>query len=71
MHILYKIDTDPVTYPIDAHQRQRLIPVLSHALCGQVQALHTFMHAYTLHIIQNTLDKRHKVFYITIKDGPN
>ena len=35
MHILCEINTDPVTYPIDARQRWRLIPVLSHILCGQ------------------------------------
>ena len=36
MHILYEINTSPITYPIDAHRRQRLIPVLSHALHGHV-----------------------------------
>ena len=30
MHILYEIDTNPVTYPIDACQRWRSIPMLSH-----------------------------------------
>ena len=31
---LYEINTDPITYPIDAHWRWTLIPVLSHTPCG-------------------------------------
>ena len=30
MHILYEIDTGPVTYPIDARRRRTSIPALTH-----------------------------------------
>ena len=35
IHILCEIDTNAITYPIDARQRQRSIPVLSHIPRGQ------------------------------------
>ena len=54
MHILCEIDTDPITYPIDACWRWRSIPMLSHILRRQIQAPHPLAHAYILHSTLNT-----------------
>ena len=45
-HILYKINTNPISYPIDTLWRWRSIPMLSHIPCGQVQVPHPPSHAY-------------------------
>ena len=70
-HIFYEIDTDPITYPIDAHQRWRSIPVLSHIPRGQIQVLHPLMRAYILHPTQNSSNtgntKNILSFHIKIK----
>ena len=71
MHILCEIDTNPITSPIDAHQRWRSIPTLSHIPCGQIQVPHLLTHTYTLHPAQNTSNtgdtKNILSFYIKIK----
>ena len=54
MHILCGIDTNPVTYPIDARWRQRLTPVLSHIPRGQTQAPYLRIRAYILRRSKHT-----------------
>ena len=50
---LLGINTDPITYTIDTHQRWRSIPVLSHILRGRTQVPRTHLHTYTPRHLQN------------------
>ena len=50
---IYKIDTGPITYPIDAHQRWTSIAMLSHVPCEWTQMLCLVTCAYTSHITRN------------------
>ena len=54
MHILCRIDTNPVTYPIDACWRRRLTPMLSHILHGRTQAPYLHICTYILHHPKHT-----------------
>ena len=68
MHILWEIDTDSVTYPIDTRRRQRLIPMLSHIPRGQIQVPHSHPHTYTLHCLQNTQSIKYFLYQIKYKN---
>ena len=60
MHIFYEIDTDPVTYPIDAHWRRRSTSTLSHIPHGQTWVPHLLIHTYISHTTRNILNKNTK-----------
>ena len=60
-----EINTDPVTYPIDAHQRWRSTPMLSHILRGRTQAPCPCIRAYIPCCLQNT--QKYQVFLYQIK----
>ena len=69
-HIFWEIDTNLVTYPIDAHQRWRSTPALSHIPRGQTQVLCLLTYAYTLLTMRNTSNKGTQIIelFILIKN---
>ena len=65
-----EIDTDPITYPIDAHWRRTSIPVISHTPHGQItpQAPRLVTHAYTPYTTRTQQIKYKNILSVISRD---